>query len=973
MINKHFFLLMLLSALFIPLGLSATGNEKSYPYETVEGDPLKTRIYTLPNGLKVYLTLAKTEPRIQTYIAVKAGSKNDPKETTGLAHYLEHMVFKGTPNIGTLNWEKEKELLKQISDLYEAHRKTNDPEEKKRIYQLIDSTSYEASKYAIPNEYDKMISSIGGKGTNAYTSNEKTVYINDIPANELEKWAKLESERFQALTLRLFHTELETVYEEFNRGADNDNRKSWQAIYKGLWKNHTYGTQTTIGEGEHLKNPSMVNIENYFYTYYRPNNVAICLSGDFDYDHAVATIEKYFGAWKPAEIPPFNYSPESPITEPVVIENLGQQAEHLYMAWRFPGAGTREQMMMDLVSSMLNNDQAGIFDIELIQKQKALDVASMPLILKDYSGHILYAAPKEGQSLVELKDLLLENLFKLKNGAFDQWLIDAVVKNKRLDQYKSFEKNQDRAHYLVDAFILGVDYKKHVHYLDDMGKVTKQEVIDFVSQYYTDKNYVVTYKHVGDDPNIHKVTKPVITPVVLNRDNESQFNKDLQGMPTKRIAPEFIDYNVAIKHGEINGLPYQYIENDENPTFSLYYILDMGTDNDRNLSILSRYLPLIGTDKYSPEQFQQELYKYGLSIDFNTQRDRFFISVSGLSESFSKGLELLEHFLTSAKADDQAYQDLVENILKQRKDNKLNKNIIFNQAMFNYGRFGAKSPYTDNLSEQELQVLTASELVQKSKELSGYKHRLFYFGPLHVEDSKMIIGKYHKAAAALKNYPEPKQFAEQATPENKVLFCNYKQKQVEIMMMSKEANFDKNLLAPAYIFNEYFGAGLSSIVFQEIREAKALAYSAYSVFSSPTNKNEAHYVRAYIGTQTDKLNDAIAALMALMNNMPEAQLQFEGAKDAALKTIESERITGERIFSSYESAKRRGLSEDIRSTLYPTITAMQMTDLKKFFDDNIKGRNYTYLVIGDKTSLDMSQLEKLGKVEELSLEQIFGY
>ena len=211
--------------------------ENGYTYETVTNDPLKMRLYTLENGLKVYLSVNKDEPRLQTCIAVKAGSTYDPAETTGLAHYLEHMLFKGTDMVGTLDWQKESALLEVISELYEKHRMTDDAEEKIAIYKEIDSVSTEASKYAIANEFDKMVSAIGAKGTNAFTSNEQTVYINDIPSNELEKWVKLESERMSKLVLRLFHTELESVYEEFNRGQDNDSRKMYHSLLQNLFPN----------------------------------------------------------------------------------------------------------------------------------------------------------------------------------------------------------------------------------------------------------------------------------------------------------------------------------------------------------------------------------------------------------------------------------------------------------------------------------------------------------------------------------------------------------------------------------------------------------------------------------------------------------------------------------------------------------------------------------------------------------------
>ena len=193
-------------------------DRNGFSYVTVSNDENGVRVYTLKNGLKVYLAKNSDAPRIQTYIPVRTGSNNDPADNTGLAHYLEHMMFKGTSKIGTQDLAKEKKYIKQISDLYEQHKAEKNPEKKKEIYKKIDAISKEASKYAIANEYDKAISSLGATGTNAHTWLDETVYKNNIPSNELEKWFKVEQERFSELVLRLFHTELEAVYEEFNRG-----------------------------------------------------------------------------------------------------------------------------------------------------------------------------------------------------------------------------------------------------------------------------------------------------------------------------------------------------------------------------------------------------------------------------------------------------------------------------------------------------------------------------------------------------------------------------------------------------------------------------------------------------------------------------------------------------------------------------------------------------------------------------------
>ena len=304
--------ILTLVVIFAAIFATACSN---YKYESVKGDPMGTRIYTLDNGLKVYMAVNDEMPSIQTYIAVRVGGKNDPAETTGLAHYFEHLMFKGTPSFGTQDYEAEKPLLDEIERLFELYRQTEDEAERKAIYREIDSVSYEASKIAIPNEYDKLMSAIGATGTNAYTSQDVTCYIENIPSNQVENWARIEADRFMNPVIRGFHTELETIYEEKNMSLTQDSRKVWEAIDATLYPNHPYGKQTVLGSQEHLKNPSITNVKNYHKTYYVPNNMAICLSGDFDPEEMIATIDKYFGQLQPnPTLPALQFEPEQEIT-----------------------------------------------------------------------------------------------------------------------------------------------------------------------------------------------------------------------------------------------------------------------------------------------------------------------------------------------------------------------------------------------------------------------------------------------------------------------------------------------------------------------------------------------------------------------------------------------------------------------------------------------------------------------------------
>ena len=947
------------------------GSNYKTEYDTVENDPLNTLIYTLDNGLKVYMSVNTDEPRIQTNIAVNTGSKQDPADATGLAHYLEHMLFKGTSEISTINWKEEQELLKQISDLYEKRRGTIDDDERKTIYHQIDSISLLAAQYAVPNEYDKMISSLGAKGTNAHTWLEETVYKNDIPSNEFEKWLSIESERFSELVLRLFHTELETVYEEFNRAQDNDWRLSHYTMMKALFKKHSYGTQTTLGTSEHLKNPSMEKIHEYFNERYVPNNMAIILAGDLNPDKTIDLIKKYFGHYKAKEVPGFIPAIEDPILEPEIINIHGADAEWVDIGFRVPGIDHEDTYILPLMDGLLANGQAGLIDLNLVKGQKILSGYSSYSIHKDYSQFNLHAEPREGQTLVEAKELLLTELDKIKNGEFDDWMLPAVIKNFKLNDLKSNEYNGSRVSKMMRAFIMQQDWSTIVNKNHKLSTLTKQDIIDFANKYFGN-NYIVVNKLTGDRNSI-KVEKPEISSVPLNRDTLSAFAAKFEKMKSSRLTPVYNNYKSDINETKLtNSLPFYYVKNTTNEVFSLSYILDMGEFSDQEMALAVEYLQYLGTDKYTANDIEKEMFKLGLSYSVYAAEERVYVSLSGLEESLEQGIVIFEHILANVKSDQKAYDNMVLDILKGRDDNKLSKGYIA-YGMKEYGKYGKNSPFKHIIRTEDLYLISVEDLITKIKELTSFEHYIYYYGRKEVEEVKGLLERYHKVPKEFKPLINPKEFAELDNEKNIIYFTDYDMVQSEITMMSKISSYNKDLIPPARIFNEYFGSGLSSIVFQEIRESKALAYSAYSYFTSPWKRDKSHYVQAYLGTQVDKLGDATGALLELMNNMPEVEKQFEGAKVAALKKIETSRTKRSSLFWSYLSAKEMGRDYDINKDIYPALQKITLQDLSLFFDNNIKARDYTFTVIGNKELVDHDVLKDLGEYKELTLEDIFGY
>ncbi len=970
--TKAFISSFLIVIILAYLVISNIGNSNyKYDYSTVENDPLNTLIYTLDNGLKIYMSVNNDEPRIQTNIAVNTGSKQDPSDATGLAHYLEHMLFKGTSEMGTVNWNSEKGLLEDISDLYEMRRSVVDQEERKVIYHKIDSLSLIAANYAVPNEYDKMISSLGAKGTNAYTSLERTVYVNDIPSNELEKWLMIESERFSELVLRLFHTELETVYEEFNRGQDNDNRLVWSTMMKNMFKKHSYGTQTTIGTSEHLKNPSMEKIHEYFNQRYVPNNMAIILAGDLDPDKTVDLIKKHFGSYVSKDVPEFIPPVEDPIVEPEIVNVQGSDAAWVTVGFRMPGIDHEDAYLLQLMDGLLSNGQAGLIDLNLVKSQKVLNGYSQYMYAKDYSLFQLVARPREGQTLDEARSLLLNELEKIKNGDFEEWMIKAVVKNFKLDDLNSNEYNSSRAYKMTDAFILDQDWEKVVNKYQRMNDVTKQDIIDFTKKYFSN-NYIVVNKLTGESNSI-KVEKPQISTLPINRDTSSLFAAKFNSIKSSRLTPVYNDYSKEITKKDLSSnIPLYYVNNTSNEVFTLSYILDMGEFSDLEMSLAVKYLQYLGTDQYSSSEIEREMYKLGLSYSVNVAEERVYVSLSGLEESLEDGIKLFEHILSNVQSDQIAYDNMVLDMIKQRGNNKLSKGYI-SYGMREYAKYGDESPFKHMISSKDLESMDIEKLVKKIKQLTSYQHYIYYYGKKNLNDVCSIIEKYHFSPKDLLPLLPPKKFKELDHKENNVYFTNYDMVQSEISMISRVTNYNQDLIAPARIFNQYFGSGLSSIVFQEIREAKALAYSAYSYFSSPRKLDDSHYVFAYLGTQVDKLGEATESLLDLMNNMPEVQDQFEDAKTAAMKKIETSRTKKSDLFWQFLAAKKMNRDYDINRDIYSSLEQMDINELKLFFDNNIKGRNYTFCVIGNQNLVDHNKLKDIGQYQELTLEEIFGY
>jgi predicted Zn-dependent peptidase len=945
-----------------------------YTYKTVPADPMRARFYTLPNGLTVILSINRKEPKISALIAVRAGSKNDPSDHTGLAHYLEHLMFKGTDKYGTRDWAQEKPILDSIEELFEKFNQTRDSGQRAAIYHEIDQVSGRAAKFAIANEYDKMMTAMGGQGSNAFTSVEETVYTEDIPSSSIDRFLTLQAERFRYPVFRLFHTELEAVYEEKNRALDNDNTKVFEKLMATIFPTHHYGTQTTIGTIEHLKNPSLRAIGKYYDANYVPNNMAIILSGDFDPDYVIHQIDLRFGYMHPKDLVSYDPAPEQPIQAPIYREVLGPDAESVNIGFRLPGArDARATLIANALRSMLFNGKAGLIDLNLNKKQAVLNASSSLESFNDYSILFFSARNKSDQTLEQVRDLILDQIRKVKQGDFDETLIRATVDNEKFSLLEGLNDNSNRVSQLLDPFVVdkGKSWPDNVAQLQQMSKLTKKDIVDFANQWLGD-NYVCIFKRKGEDKNVVKVVKPPITPVEVNRDAQSAFAVKVNSMPSNPVHPQWLDYSKDFKRDSIGHAELLYVQNTDNEIFRLRYRLDMGSYNSKTLGLAAAYLQYLGTPNMSAGDVSRQFYNLACNYNISVANEFTTISITGLQKNMTAAVRLFESLLTQCLPDDKALAELKARTVKARANNKLNKSAILT-GLWYYAIYGPQNPYNNQLSQTELNALQAKDLVDLLHQLCKFRHTIIYFGPLTLERTADSIRSVHALPASFIANPAFIKYIKTDQTANKVLFADYDMVQAEISWIRNTSEYDPVHQTVIDVFNEYYGGGMGSVVFQTLRESKALAYGTYTYYQVPSKKNDRSVLIAYIGCQADKLDESISGMNELLSSIPESDKLLEISKQSIRSNLETERFTEDAVINQYLTDKRRGLDRDIRRDVYENFEKVGFEDLHEFARKNFAGKPFTYCIVASEKKVPPAELSRYGEVKKLPLEEIFGY
>ena len=943
-------------------------------YKLVQGpapaDPMQVHQYELDNGLLVYLSQNHEEPRFYAEVAVRAGSKHDPPEATGMAHYLEHMLFKGTDNLGVLDYESERPHLDRIVALYEEHFAQSDPEKRREIYSLINREAQLAAKYAIPNEIDKLYTAMGARGLNAHTWKEETVYKVDLPANRLAHWAKIEAERFSNPVFRLFQTELETVYEEKNRSMDDKGRVIRKAVAERLYKVHPY-RNTTLGSAEHLKNPSLKRMYEFYRSYYVPSNMAILISGDIDIEETIALIDAEFSIWRGGKPPRAKKWEEDRIEEVERVEVFYEGEEFVLLAFRTAPRQHRDAEALQILDMILDNSVAGLININLNQRQKVRQAGSYPWLHNDYGAQYLWGIPKEGQSLREVEELLIEQIELIKEGRFDDWIISAIITDFKKIHKKKLEGNGFRVGLMRDAFLSYEEWKHAVRTLERMEKLQKKDIVKIAKKYFKD-GYVAGYRRDGQ-PYLPAIEKPPLDKIEIDPARQSTFFETVIRLPYEEIEPVFVvpgrDYKIKRLRP---GIKLYYAENPLNDLFSFSISVEVGTLADRHLKVAREFLDKSGTARFSSEELKKEWYKLGTDFSVDVGDHETTISIAGLDENFGDSLALLVEFLRRPAADDATLEELIRIILKKRTDAQKDNRII-SQALYQYNRWGDQAYYRRILSNAELQELRGAELHDLIGGLLNFEHTLSYTGSLTLDELLEQLDQYYRLEPELQP-PPPYQVLKIRRPEaNEIYLFDKEMAQALVRIESGDDPYDESRRPLIQLYNEYFGGSMAGIVFQELREARALAYSAGARYVHGKRKAEPGLMVGAVGCQADKTMEALEVFLDLIDSLPVSPERFEAARQALINDYRTSRLGFRHVLGAVRTWERQEVPVDPRVMRFEELQRSSMEAMLAFHRNHVQNRPRLISIVGDRSKIDLEDLSRHGSIVEVNLEDIFGF
>lgn len=931
-------------------------------------------MFKLENGLTIYLSEDHTQKEILGAVIVRGGAKLDPADATGTAHYFEHMMFKGSRTLGTIDYKSEKVYLDSIREQYELLRLDRDNIQfRNGILKNIDRLSVKAAEYAIPNEFSKVMSSIGGTGVNAFTSYENIVYHNSFPRQSLEQWVEIYVDRFNSPVFRLFQSELETVYEEKNRSKDNMFRNIMEELYSNFYPNSVYGKQTVLGSNEDLKNPSIMAIESYFKAHYNANNMALVLIGDFYSNEIMELLTKKFGSWREGEKAVIPSASEKAFDGRLLVKKKMSPIPLGILGYRTVEKSNKDKVVLDVIAKLLSNSEGtGLLDtLEASQKLMAAEVFADEHY--DKGGLFILFVPKPIiQSVSSGEKLVKQQLNKLKSGEFSDELLEAVKLSMRKADIYSYESNYQKLFKFMDAYMTEMPYSEKT-FINELESINKDLVVRIANKYFGD-NYLAIHSKMGF-PKHDLLDKPNNTPLNFSKNNKSsEMVAKIEEMDSEHVEPDYIDFDREVVTVSLKEhLSLYHVVNPKNSIFSMNIRISMGKIQQPLIEQLAYYLSNTGAGTMSNTNFQRKLQDYGSSVNFYASNDYFTISISGFDEYIDRTIEDVNYFLINFNEDKKINKKLIKESKMEVKVIKkdLNSKItILNE----YALYGKNSTYLNRLTAKEIKNLKYSDLRSLMNTLLTTETNIHYVGNRSVEDVKGIILSKISFAPSLNRGMSPYIRDLKTYNKSRVLLLEDDeaiQSHIRILIPSNKLDNDgRNLLKP---YNYYFGIGMNSIVFKEVREYRSLAYGAWAYYSVPYRFDKNGYFSAGMSTQADKTNSALHLMDSLINNMPEHKNNIPALKSYLKRSINSEIPSFRQKSYVVQYWKKQGYSSDPRSSAMTLYNELDIEHLINFHEHNVSGRSSTTCIVGNSKRFDLEKIKKNKDYKVVSLKDILKY
>jgi predicted Zn-dependent peptidase len=940
------------------------------------------KAFQLPNGLQVYVWEDANMSEVFGMVAVNVGSKEEPEEYTGLAHYLEHLMFKGTDKIGTLDWEKEKPLYEQIIAKYDERAQTTDPAGRDALAKEINQLSIQAAQVNMPNEMEYLIQNIAGQYVNAFTSYDETVYFNAFPAGEIYKWLELYCERFKNPVFRNFQAELETVYEEYNRGQDGQGTRESEFIMETLFPGHPY-SRSIIGLPEHLKNPQLSKLIEFYETWYVPNNMALILIGNVQTNQLVSMIRATFGQLQSKPLPERKQYPEPVIKGRKEVSAKLSRYPQLHLS--FPGIAASDQdlIALDICTSILSNgNNTGLLDkLELDGDIQGVSAGLQSL--KERGVILVSAVPyydvnqRRFESLNSTEKMIWKEIKKLQDGQFEDWLVQSI----KSDLIRSFDLQMEsnygnlanaRALQIMTAYISGRDMSDLLNYKEKVEAITTEDIKAIAKKYFG-PDFLSIHMNEGKPPKGKEIDKPKLDPVTPVRNGESDYAKAFKLLPARHV-PDFANMdNVEIRPINDRSKLF-YSKNPENEIFSLTLKFGIGTAKMPKLALA---VPLVNNAgimaQLDAQEVKQEFSNLGTTCYYTVDDNYLSVILYGFETNLEASCNLLTRQILLPKLDEKQMNSRIGGYYQQRRFEK-EENASLSNALFQYVLYKDKSDYIDRLNMSDVINYSISDLTGEFQRATNYEAEVYYVGNRPLDDVHDILSRNLPMKQGEKESTSPEVKDTQAYSENTVFFLpNNNAKQSSIYFYIKGDEYVKEKDPYIDAFNQYFGSGFfTDLVSQEIREYRSMAYSAGARYIQPPLEHKHAVFYGSIGTQADKTIDAIDVFLSLLNDMPLYPERMINIKSHLKGQAEMEnpqfRSAGER----YETWKRKGYTQSPAQTHQKTIDSLTFDDIVRFYKENIQGRPVVIAVAGNPKQIDEKALAKYGKVTRLSTSRLFS-